>query len=155
MLALRELAIGRKPQAITLLIQVDQASLSQAIGQDGEDPHLPLSFCISSLISSISGMTSKSCPPAEILYLPSLLRLHESNSYVSIRKFESHAQPVQSCSFFHCRSCMGAALVAAAYSFNCEMLAATTFHCSLAASLSSLRYISERMRGAPCLHGLQ
>ena len=33
--------------------------------------HLPLSFCSSSRISSISGVTTKSLPPAEIVHLPS------------------------------------------------------------------------------------
>lgn len=38
-------------------------------------PHLPLSFCVSSRISSISGVTSNSLPPTEIVCLPSLLKL--------------------------------------------------------------------------------
>ena len=41
----------------------------------GGASHLPLSFCVSSRISSISGVTSKSLPPAEMLCLPSLLKL--------------------------------------------------------------------------------
>lgn len=45
--------------------------------------HLPLSFCISSLISSISGATSKSLPPADILHLPSLLRLQQPGAFQS------------------------------------------------------------------------
>ena len=45
--------------------------------------YLPLSFCVSSLISSISGVTSKSLPPAEILHLPSLLRLQQPTAVQS------------------------------------------------------------------------
>ena len=52
--------------------------------------HLPLSFCISSLISSISGVTSKSLPPAEILHLPSLLRLQQTMTISVLAWMDPH-----------------------------------------------------------------
>ena len=52
----------------------------------GNAPHLPLSLRSSSLISSMSVVISKSRPPAEILCLPSLAKLH-GNRYASVSQF--------------------------------------------------------------------
>ena len=52
----------------------------------GNAPHLPLSLRSSSLISSMSGVMSKSRPPAEILCLPSLVKLHGTR-YASVSRF--------------------------------------------------------------------